>query len=530
MLRPVHRHDERGAVFPATLVMMGVIFLIISLVIDVGGDRIVRRDMQSIADVLALDVVRNLDGRAASGYTGYDSTGPSSTLFSTAKQESLDRQAAIADPDTVTVRLAVTDKDSGAFVRWAAPSDVPNAVQVWTTGSSAFRFLPSVPRRTNLQRSALAVLGPPVACISAGATFIELVPQGPLDTFLGKLIGVDRLTILDPSGLASLDLEIPILDLATALGVGSVDQIATANVTAHDFVIAMADVLSHQGSSASLLNGIAAHLSDSTNLNIGSILSLNTGNQSAADIAVNAFSLLQAVIMAANKDTFVNLNLTGSFPGLASVTSSAKVVQPPQIACGPVGTTAHSAQLQVKVSADVTALNGLVASASFDPIFVTAADGSGTITSITCVGTSRSLSVQATTAAGKVGAHVLTDLLLHLTHVTVDAGGANGASIGTTSSQTLNFTFPTSDLPPGQTAGTAFGSLGLSTITPISISVSGLPVSNLLDGIVKPLLGIIDPLVSAVLRPTLTSLGVNVGTVRIQPTSRPSCNNPFLRG
>ncbi|HKY59175.1 MAG TPA: hypothetical protein VJL80_14150 [Aeromicrobium sp.] len=530
------RHDERGAIFPMTVVLMGVILLIASLVIDVGGDRLVRRDMQSMADVIALDVVRQLDGRTAGAYAGFDSTGPSTTLLAAAKNESLARQDShLADPDTVGVRLAVADRKTGAFIRWASAGEVPNALRVWTTGSSAFRFLPTTPRRTTLERSALAFMGEPVACISAGATLADVTPQGPLDTLLGKLVGVDRLTVLDPYALASLELEIPLAQLAAKLGVGSVDEIATASVTAHDFVFAISEILPHKGNSSStaVLDAIINGLPDNVNLDIGDFLTLDTGDQSAADLSINTWTLIQGTIMAANKNRFIDINLTGSIPGLTKVAVQAKVLEPPVVACGPVGTTARSAQIQVRLSAEVTALGGLVAEADVDPVYITAADGSGTITNIQCIGNTRTLSVSANTAVGTFGARVLTELLLGLTRLEIAAPDPavkpDGAAIGTTTSQTLNFTFGETDIPAGQTAGTTFGNLGLSSVTPIKVNVSGLPVGNVLDTIVKPLLGIIDPLVSNVLRPILTNMGTSIGTVRIQPTSRPSCNNPRLR-
>jgi len=535
----VNRRNERGAIFPMTVGLMGVILLIASLVIDVGGDRIVRRDMQSMADVIALDVVRQLDGRTAGAYAGYSSTGPSTTLLAAAKNESLARQDShFADPDTVGVRLAVADKNSGAFVRWAASGDVPNAIRVYTTGSSGFRFLPTTPRRTQLERSALAMIGPPLACVSAGATFADVTPQGPLDTLLGKLVGVDRLTVLDPYGLASLDLEIPLIDLAAKLGVGSVSEILTANVTAQDFVIAIADVLPPQnGSNAnpkSLLDAISNGLPDTPGFHPSDILSLDTGGGSAATVIINTFTLLQAVIMVSNKEHFIDLTKVVNIPGLTNKsTVEAKIVEAPKIACGPVGSTAHSAQIQVRVAGGVSALNGLVASADIDPLFLTVADGTGTITDVRCTAGNMFVSVLATTSVAKVGIRVLTDLLLKLTHLVIaapdPASKPDGASIGTATSQTLNFTFPTGDIPPGQTAGTAFGSLGLSSLTPIKIDVSGLPVGGLLSGVVQPLLGLIDPVVSSVLRPILAQLGVSLGTVRIQPTGQPSCNEPFLR-
>jgi uncharacterized membrane protein len=297
--------------------------------------------MQSMADVIALDVVRQLDGRTAGAYAGFDSTGPSTTLLAAAKNESLARQDShLADPDTVGVRLAVADRKTGAFIRWASAGEVPNALRVWTTGSSAFRFLPTTPRRTTLERSALAFMGEPVACISAGATLADVTPQCPLDTLLGKLVGVDRLTVFDPYALASLELEIPLAQLAAKLGVVSVDEIATASVTAHDFVFAISEILPHKGNSSStaVLDAIINGLPDNVNLDIGDFLTLDTGDQSAADLSINTWTLIQGTIMAANKNRFIDINLTGSIPGLTKVAVQAKVLAPPVVACGPAGT------------------------------------------------------------------------------------------------------------------------------------------------------------------------------------------------
>jgi uncharacterized membrane protein len=538
------RREECGAIFPMTVILMGVILLVASLVIDVGADRLVRRDMQSMADVVALDLVRHLDGRTAAAYAGFSDAGPSTSLLAAAKNESLARQDGnFANPDSVGVRLAVVDKNSGAFLRWAAAGDVPNAVRVYSTGSTAFRFLSTTPRRTNMERSALAVMGQPIACISAGATLADLTPQGKLDTLLGRLVGVDRLTVLDPAGVAALGVQVPLLDLATELGVGSIDELATVEVSAQEFVLAMSEVLSSNGNAASvsLLSAIVTKLPNNSSLDVGEILSLDTGNSSAASLGVNAFSLLQSVIMVSNKENFVSIGQSvssqpewpTSVPGFPQASIEVKMIEAPQSACGPVGTTARSAQLQVRIRGELTSLGGLVASAEIDPLFVTVADGSGTITNITCSNGVRAVSVLANTAVGKVGLNLRTELLLELTRLQVGvpdpAVKPDGAAVGSTSSQAMSFTFPAEGLPPAQTAGTEFNDLGLSSITPIKIAVSGLPVSGVLDSTVKPLLNIIDPLVSTYLRAALTSLGVNLGTVRIQPSGRPSCNEPFLR-
>ena len=354
------RHDERGAILPLTVVVIASTITLASLVIDIGGDRVVREDMQSVADVVALDLARNLDGRTAGGYSGFSATGPSTTLFATQKAASLSRQSGLlSTPDSISSRLAVANQDTGAFLHWAASTEVPNAIRVWATGSSAFRIIATTPRSTNLQRSALAVIGKPLVCISAGATLADLTPGGTLDMFLGKLIGLNQLSLVSPNGVASLSALIPLGQLATQLNLGTVDQLATANVTGQGFLVAAATVLSNNGNNvaANVLNAIAAKVSNSS-LTVSQILNLNTGAGSAAALNLDAFSLAQAVIEVSNKNNFVDLTLPVGITGLASVTLKAKVIQPPQIACGPVGTKATSSQVQVSLTADV--LGGLL--------------------------------------------------------------------------------------------------------------------------------------------------------------------------
>lgn len=522
----MRQRDERGAVFPLTVVIMALIVAVLSLVIDVGHDRVVRRDMQAMADVIALDMVRILDGRPAGAYTAAE--------LNTAKDASVSRQQGLVEPD-VEIQLAVANRMTGDW-HPAAPAEVPNAVQVKSNGTFAFRVSPRTSTET-VQAAALAVIGPPIACISAGATFADVDPQGALDTLLGKTVGVDRLTVLDPYGLAALDLEIPLVDLAAKLGVGSVQDIVNAEVSAYDFVLAISDVLpTKNGSEASpkaLLDAILNGLPDTNGFLVSEILKLDTGGGSATTVVINTFTLVQAVIMVANRDSgnFIDLTNVVSLPGMGKgATIRAKVIEPPQIACGPVGSTARSAQVQVELIGDITALGGLVASLNVN-LRLTVADGSGTITDVQCTVGDPTVTVNAQTAVGTLQLDVVTELLLKLTKLVIEVPQKSvkpqGASVGTSTSESYTFTFPDDDLPLGRTFG-EMDELGLSGITPLKIDVIGLPVGGLLNGVVIPVLGLIDGVATTLLEPILAELGVNLGTVRIQPTGRPSCNEPFL--
>jgi uncharacterized membrane protein len=531
------RPDERGAILPITVVLIAVTLALASLVVDIGGDRVVRRDMQSVADLVALDVARTLDGRLAGAYTGYDSTGPSATLLATAKAESLARQSGLlSTPDTVRLRLAIADHITGAFIRWAGPEEVPNAVRAYATGSSAFRMLPATPESTNLERSALAVVGQPLVCVSAGSTLADLTPDGTLDQLLGRLIGIDRLSIVSPDGVASLNAQVPLGDLATQLGVGKVDEIATANVTARSFLVAMATVLSNNGNlaAANVVNAIAARVNGTTNLNVGSFLNLTTGTGSAVGLKHEAFGLVQAVIEASNMDSFVTLGVPAGVSGLAVTELRAKIIQPRRIACGPVGTMSRSSQIQLSLRADVLNLSSGIAAAKLDPLLLTVGDGWAEIKEITCTPSVTRVRMTADTAVALVKLHLVIGMLLGLSTIEVDAPNPavkpDGAEIGKSKGNPLTFEFNpgNNEIPHSQTAGNSLQNLHLQTISPTKITVIGLPVSGL-NSLVNSVLGGVDGNLNSILGPVLSSLGLRLGTIEIQPTTRPSCNEVVLR-
>jgi uncharacterized membrane protein len=537
MMNAIRRRDERGVILPMTIVLMAAAVLLASLVIDVGGDRIVRRDMQSVADVVALDVARSLDGRAAGAYTGFSATGPSTTLLSTEAAASLARQSGLlARPNAVTVRLAMANTQTGAFLRWATSTDIPNAVRVYATGSSAFRLLPSTTRSTTLQRSALAVVGQPLVCVSAGATLADLTPGSTLDLMLGRLIGIDRLSLVSPSGLASLSATVPLGSLATQLNLGTVEQLATTSVTGRSFLQAAATVLSNNGDvvAASVMNAIAARVNGTTALNLGQILSLNTGKGSAVGLKQEAFGLAEAIIELSNMNNFVDVGVPAGVSGLVPLTFRARVIQPPQIACGPVGTRAHSTQFQLNLTADDTGLAGIVASAKINPLLLTVGDGWGEVNEITCTPGVTRIRMSGDTAVGLVSLHLDVGIIGGLSVLKLDVPDPdkkpNGADVGKSHTNPVTFVFNQggTDLPPSQTVGNSLQNLGLQSISPIKTQVIGLPISQL-NNLINTVLSGVDGHLNTILAPVLTGLGLRLGTVELRPTTRPSCTPLALR-
>ena len=97
----------RGAIIPMMAMLLVVLIPSTAIAVDLGMQRVVRRDMQALADVVALDLVRLVDGRNAaqinSGYHGH-------ATLSVALVRSVARnQDVLGDSPQVTVKLAFMD-------------------------------------------------------------------------------------------------------------------------------------------------------------------------------------------------------------------------------------------------------------------------------------------------------------------------------------------------------------------------------------------------------------------------------------
>ena len=134
--------------------------------------------------------------------------------------------------------------------------DVPSAARVTSGTTVGFAFVPGTGAAN---RSAIAVTDSS-ACYELG-TYAAAVNSGNsalLGPLLGSLNSNLNLTAAGYQGLANTAIKMS--DLAVALGLGSVNQLATASVTYKNFYAALAQVLTQNGQTAnvSLLNTLSA--------------------------------------------------------------------------------------------------------------------------------------------------------------------------------------------------------------------------------------------------------------------------------
>lgn len=350
----MRRMDERGSVAVLAAFISMALIGSAAFVIDLGVQRVARADMQALADVVALDLGRELDGSL---------DGQLDDVIPQRADESRDRQvveraggaadqASIGERPTVTPVLGTLDS-AGVFTP-TADDEVPDAVRVTATTDVDFAF--GLLTSGAATRSAIGTgtgggpgAVPPSACMKLGSSALDL--QSGNSALLGSLLGdAVGLSVLDTEGLA--DLGVQLADLALALGAGSVDELLATEVTAGEFAAAVVEAASNDDDDAndatasilttSVLGAINSD-ADAEEFTVGEILALGPGGDAALQATVDVLSLVRAAIFAANGDQALGLDL--SLP--TGFTAALRITEPPVIACG--NAVARTAQLQLEI-------------------------------------------------------------------------------------------------------------------------------------------------------------------------------------
>jgi uncharacterized membrane protein len=570
------RDEERGAMAMLTAIVMTVaLFAVAAIVVDLGMQRSARRDMQALADVIALDLARELDGRTASQIT---SASPS--LQSLADQSRDRNDSAIGSTAAVTPTLGKVLTD-GTFVT-VGSGDTPTAVRVTAHTDVAF----GIGVGSGAANRAAVATADVSACFSIGSyaarldTSSSALLNGILNGILG---GGTNLSVLGYTGL--INANVSLLDIALDLGLGSVDELLSTNINAGAFLIAAGHVLAADGNSnANILNVVAAKLGG-VSINLGSLISVEPGVGAAETATINALDLLAGTILIANGSNALSIpslatNLPLSGTGL---TTSLSLIEKARHKCGKKGAAADTAQLSASINGNIVSgqsvlglpLTGTTA------IAVTAASAHGVLTDVICgdetaaspsgedvqvtsgvIGASAQLnvSVNATTSGtGNLDNGLLSGItsLLNLLGLNKVASLTISGSIGLKAStgdpstiRTAHIRVPNSPTSWDKGVSTGSGDLGLGTTTVtttsntltvtaknflgLNVSLNASQISSIVTNLIAKVTNtVLSPLVTAintnVLSPLWDVLGVTVGGADVYG-ERPSCSDPSLAG
>ena len=594
------RAGERGAIALLTAVSLTTVFAAAALAVDLGALYSARRSLQAATDSAALAATFGLASSPlasttvfATNYLTYNGF-PASRL-SSAPIVTTGRYCPNAPTSPPTPNTRFTAGTSSTSVCPGDPAGTtfgsgPNAVQVTTSIQSPVFFgravvpgltseaITATATATQINEAGLTV-GTGVASLGTG------VVNGVLSALLG---GSVSLTALQYNGLVNTN--VTALDFLNALAVragvsaGSYNSLLQSTVSVATVFAAVGDALAAEGvsgsaSAATALVALEAAVPNTASLQLSQLLNLgvlqNQGISSAntataLSAGLNLYDLATLTTEVANGQNGIAIPSTSvGIPGIATVTSSSTVIEPPQSApfvFGPVGVTVHTSQVRLQLTFTLlSALSVLGGTAPLTlPIYIEAGSGTATITNISCrlsPATDATVTVSAQSGVGyayvgkvsastpltnfsqavSVGPAVLSNIAVTIiaSLVQVQISGFAQASLGSSGAASLTFNQTQIAAKTAQTVAstgmvsnllqTLVSNLQLSfTATLLGVSFT-LPASattaltSALTTLLSPLGAALDPLVDGV----LATLGVKLGYMDVTVTGV-RCGVPAL--
>lgn len=329
-----------------------VLMLVAALAVDIGMQRVARTDMQSLADVVALDLSRDLTGQNRSTYSQSD--------LQAAADASRDRNTTtLGDGQSVTPELGIISS-TGVYTT-AAADQKPNAVKVTATTSVNFSFssLTGGATRTAIGstiKTACYTLGSFAARFRSGDSALIATLVEPMNELLRPQANLDAASYTGlANATASLD------EIAAALNLGTTDDLLTGTVTARRLIEASIRVLNGQTprnalAISALEQLVMGRASLDTPVLLTKVLSISPSDTAALQAKLHVLDLVAGTILVAdgvNGFKLGNGNLGAKVAGVASLTTAElSVIERPRQACGPFGSAAANAQTsQVRGSA-----------------------------------------------------------------------------------------------------------------------------------------------------------------------------------
>ena len=371
------REAERGAM--AIVIAIVTCFALIplsALAIDLGMQRVARSDAQSVANITSMNMARLLasSGRAAvtDQAAQADAIRSSGAIgkklivrvyVGTLSQNFVSDQSLGCDGTTFSNAYFTRTETQPTAVLVTASNVVNYAIHGGTGSVCRSAIAQATPATPGTPGSAAI---PQQACVTINSYAAQLrtgdsTVLGPLTKLLGTSIDT---SVLSSSGILTTDLSL--LDflnvLKTNLGVGTIDQVLAANISATQFVNAEIDALTQSGVNNvaidALRQQILAKINTAGSLKVSDLLGVTAGGAAALASTINPLDLASAAVFLANGSAAVGLNVTGQ--NLLGLSASVKLVSGPRLVCLGDGTQTL-AQASITATADINAPGTLTA-------------------------------------------------------------------------------------------------------------------------------------------------------------------------
>jgi len=539
------RQEERGAVLILAGVGLVIAVIAASLAVDTGFLASDKRTNQKVADLAALDAVRDVAN------------------YSTRAVDSATRNGFFPTPSnpsyTVTAVLGDVAPAGAACGSKVVPNVAGKAVEV-VVSSPRKPFFPLVDQSTRTVKACAVASGEPKGGFSIGSALatIDTDRLAILNRFMGGILRGSSIStgLVSWQGLVAGNVTLEALryQLGTmGFSVGTVNELLNADMTLAQLFQATAQALTAQGptgaAQATILNTLRGQITATTltTFKLGRFVTVGQGaNDMALASTLNVFQLVTASAQVANGTNLINVSdVDISVPGVLSTKVALKVIEPPKFYFGPKGGSVTTSQVELTVTPNLDlpiSVLGLVGTRVKQdlPIKITGAGATGTLADVSC-GTPSTMTVtvdpSAFSGSASTTLKVYADVVLlgNIPILDIPTTSVVPATDGGPSD--LVFNYPAEFPPPLGTetskhAGSApVGLNGLMTFTPGTPTVLNAVALPLVGTIVSTTMSALSPLVgqvdSRVLTPLLSALGLDVGSADVTARSL-ECGTPSL--
>jgi uncharacterized membrane protein len=553
---------DRGATLPIVALLLPILILMTAFAVDLGRQRSSRRTMQARADVVALDMVREIKGRDVTTLQSDPAT--QAALTAAAARGGL-KNATLSPatgPRVTKLEWGTMSAVTSKFVPLPSVSSVvPDATRITTEDETDYYFQPGSGRAT---RTAVAQAGErEAAWFQVGSYLAGVNPAS--NTVIGRVLNaiIPGADVLSYNGLVGA--RVTLGNLLVALDAVHPGAVLDTTISYRELALATAQAVQAGGgntAAVALLNNLASLAPTVEQVTLGQVLDIDAaGNTPAATAAFDVLGILTGAAFLADQTHAVSLPATQvNIPGVGQVDVDLGVIEAPQVGGDQVGAVASTGQVNLGITpridvstspananicsvppADRGLIAGLVGglgaflSCLTGPvnraitleahltgsINLRAAGADVTLTDIDCV----SVPPRITLTPQPVPLELLNNVQLRVTGTLAGASlgdvavidlGARAASYGTSGPQT--FQDPTEFGPPPRRVGSnplGLGGLlniGTSNITILNGSVA---LSPILQPVLAPMTVAINGLLQQVdqllLAPIANALGLSLG-------------------
>jgi len=339
--RFAYPYRQRGAIGLMAAITLGMALLFMLLVIDSGRLYLEQRKLQRVVDAAALEA-SNLN--AVCSGTGVNA-------LSQATTSAARNGFTVGTGNTLTATCGTLSTGSNNLRAFTANATATQAIQVVANETVATSVAAGLwgmvagggfNANTVLRATATAgYVGGPLAQLNIRSTLasVSTSQSAALNgLFSGLLGGNVSLSAVGWNSLLTTNVNLLsyMNQLATNLHItaGDYSAVLSANTTVGQLISTAATVLSASGASldvTSSLASLSAAATLSQPITLGELLQLQAGaDATALNAGLQVFELVQAIAQLSSSSSGLSASVPVSLLGLANVTTTLKVVEPPQ--------------------------------------------------------------------------------------------------------------------------------------------------------------------------------------------------------